>query len=160
VAGPDEQDHPCLTILVRLPQRLRERCKSFAIERILPPRPIERNRRNPALTTDDNLGLACCFAHKPSLACPRKIYQWQSRWPRSHSPVVVTSQFPRRRYRSVMPPLLDRLHIRLPIIQAPMAGGPDTPALAAAVCNAGALGSLGCGYLTGTQIDTLAATLR
>ncbi|KZL19009.1 Nitronate monooxygenase [Pseudovibrio axinellae] len=40
--------------------------------------------------------------------------------------------------------LLDRLGIRLPIIQAPMAGT-ATPQLAAAVSNAGGLGSLGLG---------------
>ncbi|QDU25526.1 Nitronate monooxygenase [Anatilimnocola aggregata] len=40
--------------------------------------------------------------------------------------------------------LLQKLRIRLPIIQAPMAGV-STPALAAAVCNAGGLGSLGIG---------------
>ncbi|HEY6468107.1 MAG TPA: nitronate monooxygenase [Candidatus Acidoferrales bacterium] len=42
--------------------------------------------------------------------------------------------------------------IDFPIIQAPMAGGLSTPELAAAVCNAGALGSLGAGYLTPDQI--------
>ena len=36
----------------------------------------------------------------------------------------------------------------LPIVQAPMAGGPSTPALAAAVSEAGGLGFLGAGYLT------------
>ncbi|PCE24750.1 NAD(P)H-dependent flavin oxidoreductase [Burkholderia ubonensis] len=41
-------------------------------------------------------------------------------------------------------PLLHRLGIRAPIIQAPMAGT-STPALAAAVSNAGGLGSLGLG---------------
>src|SRR5262249_44415829 len=43
---------------------------------------------------------------------------------------------------------------------APMAGGPDTPALAAAVTNAGGLGSLGGGYLLGAQIDEQVAALR
>lgn len=42
---------------------------------------------------------------------------------------------------------LARLGIRYPIIQAPMAGT-STPALAAAVCNAGGLGSLGLGSST------------
>lgn len=42
--------------------------------------------------------------------------------------------------------LLDRLGIELPIIQAPMAGI-STPAMAAAVSNAGGLGSLGLGSL-------------
>lgn len=43
--------------------------------------------------------------------------------------------------------LLDLLGIDHPIIQAPMAGS-TTPALAAAVSNAGGLGSLGCAYMT------------
>ena len=34
-------------------------------------------------------------------------------------------------------PLTERLRIRYPIIQAPMAGGPSTPELVAAVSNAG-----------------------
>jgi nitronate monooxygenase len=34
----------------------------------------------------------------------------------------------------------------LPIVQAPMAGGPSTPALAAAVCEAGGLGFVAAGY--------------
>jgi nitronate monooxygenase len=38
--------------------------------------------------------------------------------------------------------------LRHPIVQAPMAGGPSTPELAAAVSNAGALGFLAAGYLT------------
>ncbi|HZM45542.1 MAG TPA: nitronate monooxygenase [Burkholderiales bacterium] len=42
-------------------------------------------------------------------------------------------------------PLCDRLGIRLPIIQAPMASA-ATPEMAAAVCKAGGLGSLGAAY--------------
>lgn len=38
------------------------------------------------------------------------------------------------------------LGTRLPIVAAPMAGGPSTPALVAAVSEAGGLGVLGCGY--------------
>ena len=37
--------------------------------------------------------------------------------------------------------LVTVLVIRYPIIQAPMAGGGDTPELVAAVCEAGALGA-------------------
>jgi nitronate monooxygenase len=48
----------------------------------------------------------------------------------------------------------------LPIVQAPMAGGPDTPALAAAVSNAGALGSVGGAYANGAQIEAIAADIR
>jgi nitronate monooxygenase len=44
------------------------------------------------------------------------------------------------------------LRIQHPIVQAPMAGGPSTPALVAAVCNAGGLGSLGSAYSTPEQI--------
>ena len=40
------------------------------------------------------------------------------------------------------------LPVRWPVVGAPMAGGPSTPALAAAVCNAGALGFLAGGYLS------------
>ena len=39
-----------------------------------------------------------------------------------------------------------------PIVQAPMAGGPSTPALAAAVSNAGGLGFLAAGYRTPEQL--------
>ncbi len=42
--------------------------------------------------------------------------------------------------------LLDR--VGAPIVQAPMAGGPGTVELAAAVCEAGALGFLAGGYKT------------
>lgn len=48
---------------------------------------------------------------------------------------------------------VDQLGIDHPIIQAPMAGGPSTPELVAAVSSAGALGSLGVGYLPPEQID-------
>jgi nitronate monooxygenase len=48
--------------------------------------------------------------------------------------------------RKLHTPLCDLLGTRLPIIQAPMAGGITTPALVAAVANAGALGSFGFAY--------------
>jgi nitronate monooxygenase len=47
--------------------------------------------------------------------------------------------------------LLDLLGIDLPIIQAPMAGL-ATSAMAAAVAEAGGLGSLGCAVLSADQI--------
>ena len=47
-------------------------------------------------------------------------------------------------------PLLERLGIEIPIIQAPMAGV-STPELAAAVSNAGALGSIAIGAGTLNQ---------
>lgn len=42
--------------------------------------------------------------------------------------------------------LTDRIGLRYPIVQAPMAGGPTTPGLVAAVGKAGALGSFGFAY--------------
>ena len=42
--------------------------------------------------------------------------------------------------------MLDQLEV--PIVQAPLAGGPSTPELAAAVCNAGGLGFVAGGYRT------------
>lgn len=48
--------------------------------------------------------------------------------------------------------------LRLPVIAAPMAGGPSTPELVAAVTNAGGLGFLAGGFVTGqTLADNLAA---
>jgi len=49
--------------------------------------------------------------------------------------------------------LIEQLGIAHPIIQAPMAGGPSTPELVAAVSNAGGLGSMGMGYLSPLQIE-------
>ena len=51
-----------------------------------------------------------------------------------------------------MNPLLDRLAVDLPVILAPMGGGPGTPEMAAAVSNAGGLGSLAAAYLTPDEI--------
>jgi nitronate monooxygenase len=56
--------------------------------------------------------------------------------------------------------LLTKLGIRLPIIQAPMGGGPSTPELVAAVSNAGGLGSLAAAYLTPEQIARDIAQVR
>ncbi len=42
----------------------------------------------------------------------------------------------------------------MPVVQAPMAGGPSTPALAAAVSNAGGLGFLAAGYKTPEAVRT------
>jgi nitronate monooxygenase len=42
--------------------------------------------------------------------------------------------------------------VRHPIVLAPLAGGPSTPALAAAVCEAGGLGFLAAGYLTAAAL--------
>jgi nitronate monooxygenase len=44
--------------------------------------------------------------------------------------------------------ILDQLGV--PVVLAPLAGGPTTPQLAAAVSNGGGLGFLAAGYLTAT----------
>lgn len=54
--------------------------------------------------------------------------------------------------------LLDRL--KLPIVLAPLAGGPATPALAAAACRAHALGFLAAGYLSPEHLQEDIAELR
>lgn len=56
--------------------------------------------------------------------------------------------------------LARRLKLAHPIVQAPLAGGGDTPALVAAVCEAGALGFIGASYLTPPQIHEGAAAVR
>ncbi len=56
--------------------------------------------------------------------------------------------------------LCARLGIAHPIIQAPMAGGGSTPALAAEVSIAGGLGFLGAAYLTPAQIGEAVAEVR
>src|SRR5271166_1539809 len=52
------------------------------------------------------------------------------------------------------------LKLAHPVIQAPLAGGGDTPDLVAAVSNAGALGFIGAAYLTSEQIIATAAAVR
>ena len=52
------------------------------------------------------------------------------------------------------------LKLSHPIIQAPLAGGGDTPDLVAAVSNSGALGSIGAAYLSPEQIAATAAAVR
>ncbi len=56
--------------------------------------------------------------------------------------------------------LTQRLGISHPIIQAPMAGGSDTPALVAAVGEAGGLGTIGAAYLAPAQILEAAKAVR
>jgi nitronate monooxygenase len=56
--------------------------------------------------------------------------------------------------------LTERLGLRHPIIQAPLAGGGDTPELIAAVSEAGAFGFIGAAYLTPPQILEAARAVR
>jgi nitronate monooxygenase len=55
---------------------------------------------------------------------------------------------------------MQRLGLAHPIVQAPLAGGGDTPALVAAVCEAGGLGFIGGAYLTPAQVREAARTVR
>jgi nitronate monooxygenase len=64
----------------------------------------------------------------------------------------VTSMWPRSDF-------LELLGITHPIVQAPMSGFAP-PALAAAVCNAGGLGSIGCAGLSLTAVRDLVSALR
>jgi nitronate monooxygenase len=57
-------------------------------------------------------------------------------------------------------PLARRLGLRVPIIQAPMAGGISTPRLAAAVANAGGLGSIAGAMLTPDAIRAAVTEFR
>jgi nitronate monooxygenase len=54
--------------------------------------------------------------------------------------------------------ILDRIEV--PIVLAPMAGGPSTPRLAAAVSNAGGLGFLAAGYLSAEALRDQIASAR
>lgn len=61
---------------------------------------------------------------------------------------------------SIQTVLTKRLGMGYPIVQAPLAGGGDTPALVAAVCNAGGLGFIGAAYLTPEQIESASRGVR
>ncbi|WP_342415562.1 DUF561 domain-containing protein [Paenibacillus sp. FSL R10-2782] len=52
------------------------------------------------------------------------------------------------------------LKIQYPIFLAPMAGGPTTPELVAAISNAGGLGNLGAGYLTPEQLRSMIREIK
>src|SRR5436190_22723112 len=54
----------------------------------------------------------------------------------------------------------DPAALALPIVQAPMAGGPSTPALAIAVCQAGGLGFLAAGYKRADAVAEEVAAVR
>src|SRR5688572_1857563 len=56
--------------------------------------------------------------------------------------------------------LTERFGLRHPIIQAPLAGGGDTPELVAAVSEAGAFGFIGGAYLTPPQIVHAARAVK
>lgn len=59
-----------------------------------------------------------------------------------------------------MADITDLLGARFPIIQAPMAGGPNTAALVSEVSRAGGLGSIAAAYLSSSEIDDQIAKVR
>ena len=61
---------------------------------------------------------------------------------------------------SIQTVLTKRLGMAYPVVQAPLAGGGDTPALVAAVCEAGGLGFIGAAYLTPEQIGEVSREVR
>ena len=56
--------------------------------------------------------------------------------------------------------VLDLRDLQVPVVGAPMAGGPSTPALAAAVSGAGGLGFLAGGYKTADQVAAEVGAVR
>src|SRR5919202_6681598 len=54
--------------------------------------------------------------------------------------------------------MLDLMEV--PIVGAPLAGGPSTPALAAAVCEAGGLGFVAAGYKPTAEVADAIAEVR
>jgi nitronate monooxygenase len=50
--------------------------------------------------------------------------------------------------------------LKLPVVQAPLGGGPTTPGVVVAACNEGALGSIAAAYLTPQQITDQIASVR
>src|SRR4051812_18023107 len=57
-------------------------------------------------------------------------------------------------------PFTERMGIKHPLALAPMAGGPSTPALCAAVSEAGALGSYGAAYVAPGKLRELIREIR
>ncbi|WP_133649866.1 NAD(P)H-dependent flavin oxidoreductase [Paraburkholderia flava] len=57
-------------------------------------------------------------------------------------------------------PFAERFDLRVPVVQAPMAGGPTTPAMVAAVSNAGALGTLAASPFAPDRIASEVAAVR
>ncbi|HEX3713543.1 MAG TPA: nitronate monooxygenase [Trebonia sp.] len=56
-------------------------------------------------------------------------------------------------------PVLRELGVRLPVLAAPMAGGPSTPELVTAAWNAGSLGFLAAGYKSASDLEAQAKSV-
>src|SRR4051812_21335865 len=101
-----------------------------------------------------------CFAALTRAATTRRNGTRDPTRHRGSRTTVLGQRAPPPWHPAPMASWTEELGIRFPIVQAPMAGGPDTPALAAAVSHAGGLGSLGCAYLTAATIEAHAAQVR
>src|SRR6266702_6567962 len=55
--------------------------------------------------------------------------------------------------KDTMSTFCETFGMTIPVVQAPMAGGPTTPEMVAAVSNSGGIGSLGAEYLSPAQIE-------
>lgn len=62
--------------------------------------------------------------------------------------------------KQVNTPLVHRLGIDIPLLLAPMAGGPATPELVSVVSNSGAFGQFGAAYSDGEIISSITAEIR
>ena len=62
--------------------------------------------------------------------------------------------------RRFVSPFAERFDLRVPVVQAPMAGGPTSPAMVAAVSNAGALGTLAAAPFAPEKIASEVAAIR
>ena len=60
---------------------------------------------------------------------------------------------------SFVTPFAARFELRVPVVQAPMAGGATTPAMVAAVSNAGGLGFLAAAALSPEKIASEVAEI-
>src|SRR5580693_8849400 len=73
---------------------------------------------------------------------------------------LYPGSFRQRKEGRCMTDITDVLGARFPIIQAPMAGGPNTAALVCEVSRAGGLGSIAAAYLSAQEIDEQLAEVR
>lgn len=82
------------------------------------------------------------------------------RFSRSPSATTVLPRVAHPRAKVIVVHMLSFRNLSLPLVGAPMAGGPSTPELVAAVSRAGGLGMLAAGYLSPDQLAEKVAATR
>src|SRR5699024_3988571 len=82
------------------------------------------------------------------------------RFSRSPSATTVLPRVAHPRAKVIVVHMLSSRDLSLPLVGAPMAGGPSTPELVAAVSRAGGLGMLAAGYLSPDQLAEKVAATR